>query len=809
MINTETITNSIINVKYSKDIIYSIRKRMKDNYKYLICETHPNSIYHKEYFICKDQDTVNNLIDTYDNNNLWYITDETKPIKLSIDFDYKIANENDNIEANKYFNKIKEHFKNNIEGIASRSGLKKYSKRLYTNLYLNDTISLKYYMLDFIKKNNYDKKIIDISIYSKNRLYPIVNNNIKTDRKLKWEIGGGKDHKFCNPNNISNGEKINFEIPLNIIQRKKYGDSKITKKIKDYQEKEIDTKLFLDLLKIIPYDHWNDYNEWFKLATFCKNYFDFELFNDISSCCDSYNDKEDCLKYYNNSKICIDAGYIVNIAKTYDQEEVKKIYNKNRFTKSILTEKTIGKQCAYYFGKYFRKVGKSIFYFDKNLNVWREYQKRDLLKYIDDELDQYIKPRLLDNEGNKDNKLAIRYATITSNGIHRVIEFFGEYIQILNENEFDKEHKNKLFFTNGFFNFEVNKFEYDKSPEWYNKTVINFQYNPYIDNNKKNELNNYFNQLFKTNLDDFECFKNMIGKALTANHQKNLLVLTESGNNGKSSILGLLNYSFNNYGCNMGDSELLTQPLSTSKPRVDIQNIISKRLVTMLEPDENIKLNTSAVKQVTGGDKLSARGYFQKETINFKNHALICIGANTMPPMSKVDKAIANRLICIPMKSKFLSKNEYEKYKDKENIFLGNPKYLESKFFEEYGESALQIFINWAIEYKDKDLILTDSIQEKTDEYLNDSGLIQWMEENYEETNDNSFVKLSDIFEYYNYSGNEKIGKHNFFKTIKDHPKYSMNYRKDINNKNTKNIKIRNILVNFKKIENIETDDEE
>ena len=804
MLSSTTTISSIQSVKYSKGIIHDIRRRMnKDGYEYLLVETQPNSIFHKEYWMCRNQDVVNDFLDTYDNNNLWYISDDTKPIKLSIDFDYKINNQEDIILGKKYFEKIKKHFDKNITAIADRSGSTKFSKRLYTDLIFQDTISLKYYMKDFIKKNEYDKSIIDISIYTKNRLYPVVSKNRKGGRDLQW-VGGG-NYSLCNPTNTTSGEFVKFEIPTNIIHRKKHGEINIQKKINEYEKKEIDTKLFLDMLNIIPHTHWDTYDEWFKLCIFCKNYFDFELFNDISSCCDSYESKDDCLKYFNKCDMNIDAGYIVNIAKQYDDLKVKTIYSQNRFTKSILTEKTIGKQCSYYFGKYFRKVGKSIFYFDSVLNVWREYQKRDLLKYIDDELDQYIKPRLLDSEGNKDAKLASKYATITSNGINKVIDFFGEYIELLDENDFDKEHKNKLFFTNGYYDFEDNTFKNDKSPDWYNKTVINYQYQPYVDKKKMEELNKYFSQLFKTNLDDFEVFKNMIGKSLTANHQKHLLVLTESGNNGKSSVLGLLNHSLNNYGCNMGDSELLTQPLSTSKPRADIQNIVSKRLVTMLEPDENIKLNTSAVKQITGGDKLSARGYFQKETINFKNHALICIGANTMPQMTKVDKAIANRLICIPMKSKFLPHNEYEKYKGKENIFLGNPKYLETKFFEEYGETALQIFIKWAIEYKDKDLILTDSIKEKTDEYLNDSGVIEWIEENYEETNDEVYVKISDLYNNFKYSGSDKIGKHEFLKTVRDHPKFSLNYRKQIK-RDSKCIK--NILYNFKKIIEIVEDND-
>ena len=81
---------SIVSVPYSKGILEHIRKRMdKEDYNFLLCETTPNGLYHKEYWMCKDQQVVNDFLDTYDSNSLWYISDHNKSIKLSIDYDWK------------------------------------------------------------------------------------------------------------------------------------------------------------------------------------------------------------------------------------------------------------------------------------------------------------------------------------------------------------------------------------------------------------------------------------------------------------------------------------------------------------------------------------------------------------------------------------------------------------------------------------------------------------------------------------------------------------------------------------------------
>ncbi len=791
----QTITKSAIiqSVPYSKGILEHIRKRMdNEDYNILLCET--NGLYHKEYWMCKNQEVVNDFLDTYESNSLWYISDEKQKIKLSIDFDWKDI---DNIdEGKKLFQNIKNDFEKNIIGIADRTGNNKYSKRIYTNLSFQNTLSLKYYMKEYISKKKYKNDVVDISIYTKNRLYPIVSKNIKGDRELKW-VGEG-NYELCNPNNTILGEEVKCAIPTNVILRKKHAKINIQEKIEELNKKEIDTKLFLELLNIIPNEHWDNYNEWLKLATFCKCYFDFKLFHNISCLGDSYDSIESCQRCYDGIKVQINAGFVVNTAKQYNKEKVNSIYQRNKLNKDTLTEKLIAKQCCYYFGTFFRKVGKSIFYFDKVLNTWREYKKRDFIHFIDEELDLFILPLFKNEDGDKNHKLVARYHSMLSTGINKVIDFFGEYIEEINESDFNKYHNDKLFFTNGYYDFNDKKFIKDKSPDWYNKNVINIPYVDFIDINKKNKLEKYFEEIFKTNLDDFEIFKNLISCALTGKHQKHLLVLTESGNNAKSSLLGLLTHTFNTYGCSMGDSELLTQSLSTSKPRADIQNIISKRIITMLEPDENIKLNTSAVKQITGGDKLCARGYFQKEPLQFRNHGLIVVGANTMPQMTKVDKAIANRLICIPMKSKFVSKTDYEKYGDQENIFLGNDYFLTDKFYEDYSTTCLQLIIEWANKYRDVDIVLTDSIKEKTNEYLNDSGIIDWIETTYETTTEDVYVKLTDMYELYKCNSNDKVGKHEFLKTIRDHPKYSDNYKKTIkrNNKLTKSV-----LYGFRKLE--------
>ena len=91
MSNTLTQQSTIKQVPYSKGILETIRKRMdKEDYNFLLCETTPDGLYHKEYWMCKNQEIVNEFLDTYESNSLWYISNYDKSIKLSIDYDWKI-----------------------------------------------------------------------------------------------------------------------------------------------------------------------------------------------------------------------------------------------------------------------------------------------------------------------------------------------------------------------------------------------------------------------------------------------------------------------------------------------------------------------------------------------------------------------------------------------------------------------------------------------------------------------------------------------------------------------------------------------
>jgi phage/plasmid-associated DNA primase len=101
----------------------------------------------------------------------------------------------------------------------------------------------------------------------------------------------------------------------------------------------------------------------------------------------------------------------------------------------------------------------------------------------------------------------------------------------------------------------------------------------------------------------------------------------------------------------------------------DIITTKAKRYIYMGEPDEGEKLNTSIMKQISGEDRIQARGLFSDQE-KFTMMGKIFMSCNDLPPVSSMDNGTWRRIRVIPHMSVFKdpgdpaidpSKNVYEK----------------------------------------------------------------------------------------------------------------------------------------------------
>jgi hypothetical protein len=130
---------------------------------------------------------------------------------------------------------------------------------------------------------------------------------------------------------------------------------------------------------------------------------------------------------------------------------------------------------------------------------------------------------------------------------------------------------------------------------------------------------------------------------------------------------------------------------------------------------------------------------------------LLCItldiNVNTKPAIHPTDKAIEQRLIEQPFRSKFVTKKKV----DEDNFrFLGNKKYERDSWLNKYKMDYFYILLEYLDIYLENDgnIELTEKLIERKKQYLLESDdFYGWYNENYEfSENDKDVIKIAKMF---------------------------------------------------------------
>lgn len=138
-----------------------------------------------------------------------------------------------------------------------------------------------------------------------------------------------------------------------------------------------------------------------------------------------------------------------------------------------------------------------------------------------------------------------------------------------------------------------------------------------------------------------------IGYSLTGlTVEQVLFLLCGGGQNGKSTLLELLRDLLGEY-AQQADPSLFLERKNDSGPRNDVARLQGARMVGAVETAEGQRLAEGLVKQLTGGDTITAR-YLHQEYFEFKPQAKFWLGTNHRPAVRGTDLAIWRRIRLIP-----------------------------------------------------------------------------------------------------------------------------------------------------------------
>ncbi len=125
------------------------------------------------------------------------------------------------------------------------------------------------------------------------------------------------------------------------------------------------------------------------------------------------------------------------------------------------------------------------------------------------------------------------------------------------------------------------------------------------------------------------------------------------GGNGKSMLVELMIMTMGDYAVSLQTTAMTRKRPESGAANPDIMSVKCKRFIYLQEPDEREPINTSRMKQFTGGDMVEARGMYENQS-RFKIMGKLHMMCNNLPPIQSMDVGTWRRVRVIPFVSKFV-----------------------------------------------------------------------------------------------------------------------------------------------------------
>tara|TARA_R110000868_G_C10948842_1_gene767662 strand:- start:235 stop:2643 length:2409 start_codon:yes stop_codon:yes gene_type:complete len=345
-------------------------------------------------------------------------------------------------------------------------------------------------------------------------------------------------------------------------------------------------------------------------------------------------------------------------------------------------------------------------------------------------------------------------------------------------------------------------------------------------------LNNFLNKVLPKKL-TLNLLLLILSTTLIGKTLDKFVICTGAGGNAKDTLLTYLMPAVicDNY--YKGNINTITTKCK-SDLNVGLANCHKRNMVLFNEPAIDVKIITSQVKDITGGKSINARGLYQSNT-NTKITATMLLCSNELPLLDTVDDAMERRLIVIGFNTLFKEQDYLDEHDIKEGLDAdGRYYYLANKYFQsdEFIELVKLPMMNLLIQnfkiYKDNNYslgVISQEIKDNNKKYMVSSDtFISWFNSEYEITNEIDLntnyickLKLKDLYqdyqESYLYENLTKQDKRtNNYKWFCEHISkniYLRKYYKENIIDNVKQTRYRNVLINYKKIEKNEFDENE
>jgi putative DNA primase/helicase len=204
-----------------------------------------------------------------------------------------------------------------------------------------------------------------------------------------------------------------------------------------------------------------------------------------------------------------------------------------------------------------------------------------------------------------------------------------------------------------------------------------------------------------------------LGYCMTGHvHEHVLVFLYGTGSNGKSVFTSTVAGIFGDYAIT-APMEMFVESRFDRHP-TEIAQLMGVRLVIAQETQKGRRWDEAKIKNLTGGDRLSAR-FMRGDFFHFKPSHKLMIAGNHRPSLRNVDEAIKRRILLVPFTVTIPAS---ERDKD-----------LGEKLKPEW-PAILRWILDGNQEWRRIGLDVPQSVRDATDEYMSDQDTVaQWADE--------------------------------------------------------------------------------
>jgi putative DNA primase/helicase len=228
-------------------------------------------------------------------------------------------------------------------------------------------------------------------------------------------------------------------------------------------------------------------------------------------------------------------------------------------------------------------------------------------------------------------------------------------------------------------------------------------------------------EVFSGDYDMTEFMQRLFGMALAAGSIEHTFPILwgDEGRNGKGTMLETLSEVLGPLSGSVQTELIMDSKAARSAhgPSPEIVDLCGKRLLWGSETQQGRRINSSLVKQLSGGDKLKGRAVFAKRGVEFKPTHTLFLLTNAKPQMDATDQALWDRIHLVEFKNRFVDDpgdrpNHYKRDKN-----------LKDKLIQE-SSGILAWLVRGFLEWKEVGLDPPEKVKMATKSYRHDEDAI-------------------------------------------------------------------------------------